>query len=279
MTTRAEDKPGRRDFIALVREIKGPILTVLVVCLVWALIVGCSISSAWEWDVFGDSFGILNAVFSGLAFVILIAALLSQKEELALQREELKLTREELNRQCQELERQASALDEQVNSTTFFQLLALLANAAESAICRSTSPRNGNLAFQDMAHSLQLVYVESLGRSEQHSDRATCAAWKDVGYQVEELLGHYLAVLEATLVALKRMGLSRRDRFPELLAMQLSEPQLYLLSFALAANGLNQSLRDLICEFALFRKLKESDMLSRWQHPDLLPNRACCVDE
>ena len=46
--------------------------------------------------VFGDSFGVLTALFSGLAFAGKIITILLQRQELALQREELRLTREEL---------------------------------------------------------------------------------------------------------------------------------------------------------------------------------------
>jgi len=45
---------------------------------------------------FGDSFGIITSLFSGLAFSGLIITILLQKKELGYQREELKLTREEL---------------------------------------------------------------------------------------------------------------------------------------------------------------------------------------
>ncbi|MBL0662786.1 putative phage abortive infection protein [Aeromonas caviae] len=49
--------------------------------------------------VFGDSFGIITSLFSGLAFAGMIITILLQKDELALQREELKATREELSEQ------------------------------------------------------------------------------------------------------------------------------------------------------------------------------------
>ena len=52
-----------------------------------------------ERGTFGDMFGAVNALFSGLAFAGLIITLLYQKEELKLQREELKQTRAELEGQ------------------------------------------------------------------------------------------------------------------------------------------------------------------------------------
>ena len=45
---------------------------------------------------FGDSFGLLTSLFSGLAFSGLILTLFLQREELSLQRKEIKDTREEM---------------------------------------------------------------------------------------------------------------------------------------------------------------------------------------
>lgn len=44
---------------------------------------------------FGDSFGALNTIFSGLAFALLIISILIQQKELALQREEMQSMRKE----------------------------------------------------------------------------------------------------------------------------------------------------------------------------------------
>ncbi len=49
--------------------------------------------------VFGDSFGIITSMFSGLAFAGMIITILLQREELGLQREELRETRLEIAEQ------------------------------------------------------------------------------------------------------------------------------------------------------------------------------------
>lgn len=52
-----------------------------------------------EWSksgVFGDTFGAINSLFSGLAFAGLLYTIFLQSRELKLQREELALTREQL---------------------------------------------------------------------------------------------------------------------------------------------------------------------------------------
>jgi hypothetical protein len=59
--------------------------------------------------IVGDSFGAINALFSGLAFVGLIFTIYLQKNELRLQREELKLQRFELKENREQLRRSAES--------------------------------------------------------------------------------------------------------------------------------------------------------------------------
>jgi len=61
----------------------------------------------------GDSYGALNALFSGLAFAGVIYAILLQRTELQLQRDELALTRRELARTAEAQEKSEAALGEQ----------------------------------------------------------------------------------------------------------------------------------------------------------------------
>ena len=62
---------------------------------------------------FGDSFGAVNALFSGLALAGVIVTLLMQRRELSLQREELTLTRKELARAAEAQEASGEALARQ----------------------------------------------------------------------------------------------------------------------------------------------------------------------
>jgi uncharacterized membrane protein YedE/YeeE len=65
---------------------------------------------------FGDAFGGINALFSGLAFLGIIYAIILQREELGLQRKELELTRTELKRTAGAQERSEKALSRQAES-------------------------------------------------------------------------------------------------------------------------------------------------------------------
>ena len=85
---------------------------------------------AGGYGTFGDMFGAVNALFSGLAFACLIFATLMQREELKLQRKELQLaraeataTREEIKGQREEAERQNLLMSRQIAQSLFVELL------------------------------------------------------------------------------------------------------------------------------------------------------------
>ena len=61
---------------------------------------------------FGDMFGAVNTLFSGLAFCGVIYAIILQSQELKLQREELELTRTELAKSAQAQQDQAKQMQQ-----------------------------------------------------------------------------------------------------------------------------------------------------------------------
>jgi hypothetical protein len=112
----------------------GVVLAVLVyavalVALTWPV----SELSIEKSGVFGDSFGLLTSLFSGLAFAGLIITIVMQKDELAMQREELKLQRSALESQVKELQSMSrySALD-QVRSMIDSALSRLSSSGGET---------------------------------------------------------------------------------------------------------------------------------------------------
>jgi hypothetical protein len=67
------------------------------------------IAPGGKYGTFGDQFGTIASLFSGLAFAGIILALLFQRKEIELQRKDLELQREELRLQREELSKSASA--------------------------------------------------------------------------------------------------------------------------------------------------------------------------
>ncbi|MBE6197308.1 MAG: hypothetical protein E7141_01375 [Rikenellaceae bacterium] len=104
------------------------VLAIIGVIAAWGLswwLINKNIDCSIERGTFGDMFGAVNALFSGLAFAGLIVTLLYQKEELKLQREELKETRNELNAQKLEFQEQNKTMKRQRFENTFFNMLSL----------------------------------------------------------------------------------------------------------------------------------------------------------
>jgi len=103
--------------------------TVIGIILLQGLIAFVIYKSFPDWTSrgqFGDVFGAVNALFSGLAFAGLIYAILLQREDLALQRKELELTRIELQRSALAQEQSEIALKDQAMSSVKSAKLATI---------------------------------------------------------------------------------------------------------------------------------------------------------
>jgi signal transduction histidine kinase len=75
---------------------------------------------------YGDIYGIVNSLFSGLALAGIILTILLQRNELALQRQELKDTREELKRTANAQENSEKALNRQAENLKISAKLSAL---------------------------------------------------------------------------------------------------------------------------------------------------------
>lgn len=107
------------------------------VAIVWILagITAYQLFDSWgERGTFGDMFGAINALFSGLAFAGVIYAIFLQRKELELQREELVLTRKELRKS-------ASAQSNQVEQMKKSAYISILSSAL-NAYCQTVSSSN-----------------------------------------------------------------------------------------------------------------------------------------
>lgn len=129
----------RRDF--------GGFRTILIV---FSLISAIWIISAWvlyddpNRGTFGDMFGAINSLFSGLALTALVFAGIQQRKEIELQRYEIGFTRNEMTEQRLELKKQTATAEEQLSiarrqasEATFFQILNLLDRNVDSLTFRT----------------------------------------------------------------------------------------------------------------------------------------------
>lgn len=98
------------------KSVLGVFFALVLLFVVYFLITSFFYPDMMNRGQFGDMFGGLNALFSGLAFTGVIYAIFLQRRDLELQREELKLTREELKRTAEAQEKSELALSKQAAS-------------------------------------------------------------------------------------------------------------------------------------------------------------------
>lgn len=138
-------------------------LIALAVVTIWS-ISGVTVFFVFEtWDVrgqFGDTFGAVNALFSGLAFAGLLYTVNLQRQELSLQRRELELTRIELQRTAAAQEASERALAKQAEALEIAAKLNALSSVIEHYEIKINS--NGSASQKAEAQKCQLQYVEQL---------------------------------------------------------------------------------------------------------------------
>ncbi len=100
---------------------------------------------------YGDMFGGVNALFSGLAFAGLIFTILLQRKELELQRQELIETREELKRTANAQENSERALKKQAENLKISAKLTALNTLVNyySEVERNDDKRFPSPSFRD----------------------------------------------------------------------------------------------------------------------------------
>jgi hypothetical protein len=110
------------------------------------------IDSFTERGQFGDMFGAVNALFSGLAFGGIILTILLQKEELRLQRKELTLQRTEMQETRKEFIEQNKNLRIQRFENTFFNMISIHHELVE-ALKTSDGKQTGRQVFMDIINA------------------------------------------------------------------------------------------------------------------------------
>jgi len=137
------------------------------------LILGIWVSNGNE---IGDSFGAVNALFSGLALAGIILTILMQKDELKLQRRELELTRYEMEMTRKEFVTQNQTMKLQQFENTFFQMLNMFYQSTEKLKYRNLDDRyvgkeifevyNKNMDFLIRNKAEENINIEIFNRGE-----------------------------------------------------------------------------------------------------------------
>ncbi len=210
----------------------------------------------------GDFFGLANALFSALAFAMIIVTLWMQKYELKQQREELEDTRKVMKDQHEEMEQQNASLQRQTFENTFFNMLEMH-NEIVQAIRIHGNRATGRLLFADLLNSLQMSANRRAGDTDSTAGTKTketisIKVYEELYEENEARVGHYSRTLYNMMRYIDEQGGEHRMTYARLVRAQLSSNELMLLYY----NGLGkygrEKFKPLIEKHALLKHLRDS---------------------
>jgi len=162
------DKERRAKVFGWILSAILTLLLVFVIVSIWwysSEVISNKFEDHQQRGTFGDQFGAINSLFSGLAFAGIIITILLQSRELSLQRNELKQTRE--------------VFDQQKFEATFFQLLRLVQSNLSHITFKTSTTRGNEIVSERVSTGSNAIfnyyksyYLDRLpiGRSIEHED-------------------------------------------------------------------------------------------------------------
>lgn len=216
---------------------------------------------------FGDMFGGVNALFSGLAFAGLIYAIL-------LQHAELKATREELAGQREEQKKQNKFIAQQTFENTFFQMLRVLNDIVSDMdlITSTTSYKEKSIikgcdCFRTFKNDFyenntaNLLY--STMREEGQAERLLeiNKRYLDFFNKRQQDLGHYYRILYNLIKFIDNSSIDDKRLYTNIVRAQLSDAEVFLLFYnCLSKNG-SEKFKPLVEKYALLKVInRDSDL-------------------
>ena len=264
-------------------------------CLSWYLI-DLNIIDSNERGVFGDKFGAINSLFSGLAFVGLIVTLRYQKEELELQRQELAETRKELEGQKKEFEEQNKIMRRQSFENTLFSMISLqqeivnkllyverkqVQNPSGSwGVKDIVTEYSGRSVFEKLYNSIELKYSNIYGEiHECYGIKSTLKRIPRENFpQIKDttLFDHYFRHLYRIFKFIHESKLVVDDdekyEYACIVRSQLSDYELVMLFYnCISVNG-KDKFKPLIEEYAIFNNIRTELLIDSSDKTYYLPS-------
>lgn len=209
---------------------------------------------------FGDVYGALNTLFSGLAFSGVIISIVIQSLELKATREELKDTRKEMSAQSEQFKQQTEAVKKQVFEGSFFNMINLH-HANVKNIQNSTL-----FNFYKLSDKLMyMAYVNAsngndMGREAcEKNVRLICDMFMAEHYPV---LGHFLRYTHQILKFIAYADLTYKEEvfYSNIFRSQLSSHELLFIYIVGIASQNSDDFKALIERYGLLQYISEIDL-------------------
>lgn len=210
---------------------------------------------------FGDKFGAVNSLFSGLAFAGVIFTILLQRRELEIQRNEVEETRDVF------IEQNAMLTQERFENN-FFQLLSLYNSIVNSIDLRSKQNKNeiiskGRDCFEIFYQRLGR-YLDTLNKDKKafsvkaSSIEDALKAYDRFYINSESDVSHYFRTLYHIIKFVDNSNVENKNQYTAIVRAQLSSYEQALLFYnCLHSNG-REKFKPLIEKYALFKNLNTS---------------------
>lgn len=239
----------------------------VLVCLLWS--VNFLISFNHPYDArgtFGDMFGAVNALFTGLAFAAVIYAIFLQKHEVRLLKSELAGTKRMMQEQQTAAAGQMELQSKQQFETTFFSLLRIFCDLVESIDLRD----NGKVTAQ--GKDVFPFFLDRMRRHGPFKDASQYPSmprttWAEDSYAnfyegANAKLGHYFRTLYNLFKFVDNADIVEKRFYTNLIRAQLSDSEALLLFL----NGLSpqgEKFRGYLENYAVLKNVDKKDTLFR----------------
>ncbi len=206
----------------------------------------------------GDSFGALTSLFTGAAFVGLIATLMQQQREIRMQRQDLKLQRDEMKEtrgelagQKEQMALQNRSLKQQMFEQTFFNMLNLLNryidNLVQERAKTGQEPKRGRDQLEEILSKLtaassnvstgQKEYLRNgrtrnvtRARTEREMREAVASNFVAKSGTFANNLNSYFRLIYNILNLVDRSEIEEKIVYTDILQAQLSDSELRLIA-------------------------------------------------
>ena len=222
-----------------------------------------------EKGAYGDTYGTVNALFTALAFVGVIATIYLQRKELILQRRVLELTRDELEGQREQLQIQSGTFKQQRFESTFFQLISIHSDNVSSLFIlddadRAKTKQTGRACLLLQRDELSR-YISELSKENTDIENAINSAFDKLFENTRRShLGHYFRQLYHIVKFVddsEEIEDEYKQRYADFVQAQLNNDELILLAY----NGLSKhgnNFRSLIEKYGLLENLTDGTLFA-----------------
>ena len=232
-------------------------IVVFVICTAYIILMYCIFPSDSEKrGQFGDMFGFIGALFSGLAFAGLIVTMLQQREDLQNQKDEIQLQRKDLEAQTvalqlqkeeiaqtnKELKEQNKTIMLQRFENTFFNMLDFQMKIYGQVKCTaSVEPKKGDDAF---------IYFFNILRAKICTNEINI---ENVYYGDLDHYNRHLSQILNMVDGAHFLTMEEKNKYVGILASHMSYYELVMFFYYGISPDGKKRVKDLVEKYALFR--------------------------